>query len=216
MEHAQASTGTVAVRTLPTRLSARPPAHASLPSLEALATLDLPRMTPVQAASIPALLSHRDVVVEAVTGSGKTLAYLVPLLQLLAATPPRRGRLAALVVCPTRELAQQVHAVLQRLLDARPQSTALAAAAHAHEEEEKPLYPDTVPDEEKEAQPVLARSGALLVVGGKHRPEEDYRAFRDEGATIVVGTPGRVEELLKRKGVDARELQMLVLDEADR
>lgn len=169
-------------------------------------------MTPVQAASIPALLSHRDVVVEAVTGSGKTLAYLVPLLQLLASTPPRRGRLAALVVCPTRELAQQVHAVLQRLLDARPER----AAAAPQEEEEKPLYPDTLPEEEKEKQPVLARNGALLVVGGKQRPEEDYRAFRDEGATIVVGTPGRVEELLKHKGVDARELQMLVLDEADR
>lgn len=168
-------------------------------------------MTPVQASAIPALLSHRDVIVEAVTGSGKTLAYLLPLLHALHRSPPSKGKLAGLVICPTRELAAQVHSVLQGLLEARD----VAAVKEDSDKEESDEEDEEMEDAEKPPRP--KHGGALLVVGGaKARPEEDYRAFKDESASIVVGTPGRVEELLKRKGVDARELEMLILDEADR
>jgi len=69
--------------------------------------------TPVQQATIPLLLSHRDVAVEAQTGSGKTYAYLLPALHLLhkatAAQKPRAASLwGVLVLVPTRELARQV------------------------------------------------------------------------------------------------------------
>ena len=66
--------------------------------------------TPIQAAAIPAILQGRDVLGSAQTGSGKTAAFALPLLQLLAHSPPiekpRRAR--ALVLVPTRELATQV------------------------------------------------------------------------------------------------------------
>ncbi len=62
--------------------------------------------TPIQQKAIPAVLAGNDVVGSAQTGTGKTAAFLLPILQRLAAG--RRGKLRALVLVPTRELAQQV------------------------------------------------------------------------------------------------------------
>ncbi|MCH7684884.1 MAG: DEAD/DEAH box helicase, partial [Gemmatimonadetes bacterium] len=62
--------------------------------------------TPIQQKAIPAVLAGKDVVGSAQTGTGKTAAFLLPILQRLAGR--RRGKLRALVLVPTRELAQQV------------------------------------------------------------------------------------------------------------
>ncbi len=62
--------------------------------------------TPIQQQAIPAVLAGNDVIGSAQTGTGKTAAFLLPILQRLAAG--RRGKLRALVLVPTRELAQQV------------------------------------------------------------------------------------------------------------
>lgn len=91
-------------------------------------------MTPVQASTIPLFLKNKDVVVEAVTGSGKTLAFLIPLLERLGKLPPsdiNRGDVLGIVISPTRylalssladtrELANQIHSVLQSFLDVLP------------------------------------------------------------------------------------------------
>lgn len=62
-------------------------------------------------------------------------------------------------------------------------------------------------------------SPLLLVSSSQSSPAEDIQRFISSGADIVIGTPGRVEEFLLGKGktaVSARELEVLVLDEADR
>ncbi|MEG6505888.1 DEAD/DEAH box helicase [Nitratidesulfovibrio sp. 1201_IL3209] len=69
--------------------------------------------TPVQRRAIPAALSGRDVLALAATGTGKTAAYALPLLQRLLEGP--RGQVRALVVAPTRELAEQIHDHIRRL-----------------------------------------------------------------------------------------------------
>ena len=69
-------------------------------------------MTPVQAASLPAILAGRDVVAEAKTGSGKTAAFALGLLSTLDASVVA---LQGLVLCPTRELADQVSREIRRL-----------------------------------------------------------------------------------------------------
>lgn len=84
--------------------------------------------TEIQARSLPLALQGRDVVGVAETGSGKTLAYSLPILShLLSAAPAASGNrreLAALVLCPTRELAIQVVEHLKQLLEhAFPQRT---------------------------------------------------------------------------------------------
>jgi ATP-independent RNA helicase DbpA len=122
------------------------PDFSSLPLppavLENLARLGYERMTPIQAASLPLALAGKDLIAQAKTGSGKTAAFSLP---LLANLNPRRFAVQALVLCPTRELADQVTQELRRLARAednikiltlcggatmRPQIASLEHGAH--------------------------------------------------------------------------------------
>jgi len=78
--------------------------HASLS--RALGDLGFEKPTPIQVEAIPAGLAGRDVLASASTGSGKTAAFLLPILQRLLAE--QRGKTRALILTPTRELAQQI------------------------------------------------------------------------------------------------------------
>ena len=73
------------------------------------------KATPVQEAAIPPALEGRDLIGTAQTGTGKTAVFVLPILQSLLTTPARRGRVRALIVTPTRELAEQIHAAIQEL-----------------------------------------------------------------------------------------------------
>jgi ATP-independent RNA helicase DbpA len=122
------------------------PAFSSLPlpptTLANLQRLGYERMTPIQAASLPLALAGKDLIAQAKTGSGKTAAFALP---LLANLNPRRFAVQALVLCPTRELAEQVTQEIRRLARAedniktltlcggatmRPQIASLAHGAH--------------------------------------------------------------------------------------
>ena len=89
---------------------------SALPLIEplqrALAEVGYVEMTPVQAASIPAILAARDVIAQAKTGSGKTAAFALGVLSRLDPSTPQ---LQGLVLCPTRELADQVSREIRRL-----------------------------------------------------------------------------------------------------
>jgi ATP-independent RNA helicase DbpA len=80
--------------------------------LDALTGLGYSAMTPVQAQSLPAILQRRDVIIQAATGSGKTAAFAIGLLHHLN---PRFFGVQALVMCPTRELAEQVGKAIRQL-----------------------------------------------------------------------------------------------------
>src|SRR3984893_8188937 len=82
------------------------------PLQRGLAEVGYGQMTPVQASSLPAILAGRDVVAQARTGSGKTAAFALGLLSALDATS---SKLHGLVLCPTRELADQVGREIRRL-----------------------------------------------------------------------------------------------------
>lgn len=174
-------------------------------------------MTPVQASTIPLFIKHKDVVVEAVTGSGKTLAFVIPVLERLIRrdTKLRKDEIGALIISPTRyifscchpeliscvlcrELATQIHSVFLSFLSAQP------SLPPVNEEDTKELfYPPPL----------------LLVSSNESTPAQDIQRFTSTGADIIVGTPGRIEEFLLGKGrssVSVRELEVLVLDEADR
>lgn len=191
-----------------------------------LSDLGFEQMTPVQSATIPLFLSHKDVVVEAVTGSGKTLAFVLPALEMLLrrATKLKKDQIGVLILSPTRELAEQIHKVVQSFLDAQSTDENQADEVPA-EDESTEMESDSEDDTLKRAAPrssglrksVVRISGAQLVVGGSRTtPFDDYRTFKDSGPDILIGTPGRLEELLNKKGVRKSELEILVLDEADR
>ncbi|RKO83735.1 P-loop containing nucleoside triphosphate hydrolase protein, partial [Blyttiomyces helicus] len=170
------------------------------PSLLHLATLGFNQMTPVQAATVPLFLKNKDVVVEAVTGSGKTLSFLLPIITLLLRRfrddrPLLKHQIGALIISPTRELAAQIHTVLASFLDAMN-------AVHASAEGELARRPQLT---------------SMLLVGGNTSVQDDVAEFSRRGAHVVVGTPGRLDDLLKRGSIfNAKELDVLVLDEADR
>ena len=84
----------------------------SAPLLQNLSSLGYQQMTAIQAASLPAALERRDLIAQAKTGSGKTVAFGIPLMEKLN---PRWFAIQALVLCPTRELAEQVAKELRRL-----------------------------------------------------------------------------------------------------
>lgn len=69
--------------------------------------------TPIQTAAIPVVLTGRDVIGLAQTGTGKTAAFVLPILQRLMAG--KKGGIRALIITPTRELAEQIHTTVQAL-----------------------------------------------------------------------------------------------------
>ncbi len=114
------------MNTSPTPAAKDSGSFASLPlppaTLENLQRLGYARMTPIQAASLPLALAGHDLIAQAKTGSGKTAAFA---LALLANLNPRRFAVQALVLCPTRELAEQVTQEVRRLARAEDHIKAL-------------------------------------------------------------------------------------------
>ncbi|XP_042006676.1 DEAD-box ATP-dependent RNA helicase 51-like [Salvia splendens] len=104
----------------------------SKPSMDAIKDMKFEYMTQIQARSIPPLLEGKDVLGAARTGSGKTLAFLVPAIELLfnIRFTPRNGT-GVIVICPTRELAIQTHAVAKDLLKYHSQTLGLVIGGAA-------------------------------------------------------------------------------------
>lgn len=97
-----------------------------------------------------------------------------------------------------RELATQIHSVFELFLKSQP-----VEEVEEGDEPVKPKYPHPL----------------LLISGTESTPAEDLKRFFTSGADIVIGTPGRIEEFLLKGGrnvVNVKELEVLVLDEADR
>jgi ATP-dependent RNA helicase SrmB len=85
--------------------------------LSAITKLGFEQPTPVQLQSIPLALEYKDLLVSAETGSGKTAAFLLPTLHHLLTLPSRKSGVRALILTPTRELAQQIFKNCQQLTE---------------------------------------------------------------------------------------------------
>ncbi|VAW52671.1 ATP-dependent 23S rRNA helicase DbpA [hydrothermal vent metagenome] len=143
--------------------------------LKNLTSLGYESMTPIQEKSLPPILSGKDVIAQGKTGSGKTAAFGIGLLDKLEV---KRYCVQSLVLCPTRELADQVAKEIRRL----------ARAIH--------------------------NIKVLTLCGGM--PFGPQIGSLEHGAHIIVGTPGRIEEHLRKQTLKLDQLNMLVIDEADR
>lgn len=145
--------------------------------LRALAELNFTEPTPVQAAAIPAALEGRDLRVIARTGSGKTAAFVLPLLNRFIGEAQPRVAIRSLILLPTRELARQTLAEVERF-----------------------------------SRFTFLQSG--IITGG-----ED---FREQGALlrkdpdVLIATPGRLIEHLNAGHLKLDQVEVLILDEADR
>lgn len=188
--------------------------------LEATASMNFSKMTPVQASTIPLFVGHKDVVVEAVTGSGKTLAFLVPLVEriLRLEETTKKHHLAAIVISPTRELATQIHNVLTSLLAFHGPSLAAMKTAKKvlqyDPENEDVDQDDTVETFPANTPKVLPQ----LLLGGGNTAAQDLSKFLKTSPNVLISTPGRLLEILSSPHVHAPQssFEVLVLDEADR
>jgi ATP-independent RNA helicase DbpA len=154
------------------RFSSLPLGSAFLETLNQLGYLT---MTPIQAQALPLSLAGRDLLGQAATGSGKTAVFSLTLLTRLN---PRFFGVQALVLCPTRELADQVATEVRKLGRS------------------------------------VANLKVISLCGGV--PVKSQLDSLAHGAHVVVGTPGRVLDHLRRKSLLLDGLRTLVLDEADR
>ena len=169
--------------------------------LAGVATLGFNAPTPVQAAAIPAVLAGKDVVASAQTGTGKTAAFMLPTLQ---------------------RIAGEKHGGAEKS-DSKERNA--AAGRNAKRNTKRDAYPRALiitPTRELAAQidavakSVCASTGqqAVIVTGGA-RYKHQITALQ-KGCDVLVATPGRLIDLLDKKHTSLENIQILVLDEADR
>ena len=174
--------------------------------LAGVATLGFNAPTPVQAAAIPAVLAGKDVVASAQTGTGKTAAFMLPTLQRIAVEKPGGTE---------KPNAKEPNAAAGR-----------GTKHNANRGDAKrSAYPRALiitPTRELAAQidavakSVCASTGqqAVIVTGGA-RYKHQITALQ-KGCDVLVATPGRLIDLLDKKHTSLENIQVLVLDEADR
>ncbi len=143
--------------------------------VDALSDTGITEPFPVQIATIPDGLAGRDVCCKAPTGSGKTLAFGLPILQLVPDARTKRPK--ALVLAPTRELAEQI-------------ATELGPLGKA-----------------------IDRSVAVVYGGVAYGPQ---KSALQQGAEVLVATPGRLADLIEQRAADLSDVEYVVIDEADR
>ena len=137
--------------------------------------------SPIQAESLPAALTGRDMIGQAQTGTGKTAAFLLTIFnRLLTVQPEERfaSEPRALIIAPTRELALQIG----KDADALGKYTGL---------------------------------NTLTVVGGMNY-DSQRKMLRDHVVDVLVATPGRLIDFMRSQDVFLDQVEVLVLDEADR
>jgi len=148
--------------------------------LQAIDDLGFQYCTPIQAKSLPLILDSKDIMGQASTGTGKTATFLVAIIHFLLKNPSEvneAGKPRALILAPTRELAQQIH------------KEAIALTQHT------------------------GLSCAVLFGGADY--EKQKKRLR-EPLDIVIATVGRIIDFFKQKLISFRNIDTLVLDEADR
>ncbi|SNR15791.1 DEAD/DEAH box helicase [Tenacibaculum jejuense] len=142
---------------------------------QSLTNLKISVPTDIQEKTIPIILNkNQDVVALAKTGTGKTAAFGLPLLQLIDTNNPN---IQAVILAPTRELGQQIHANLTAFSSHNP-SISIAAIC-----------------------------GGIPIKPQIERLKTETH--------IVVATPGRLADLVKREAIDIKNISYFILDEAD-
>jgi superfamily II DNA/RNA helicase len=150
--------------------------------IQAVTELGYREPTPIQAQAIPVVMTGQDVMGAAQTGTGKTAGFALPILHRLlplasTSTSPARHPVRALMLAPTRELADQIYQNVREYARHTPLRTA-------------------------------------VVFGGVDMKPQTL-ALR-QGCELLIATPGRLLDHVEQRSVNLSQVQILVLDEADR
>ncbi|HEX3025553.1 MAG TPA: DEAD/DEAH box helicase [Chitinophagaceae bacterium] len=146
--------------------------HKKYSTEQILSNLKIKALNQMQLASVEANKKHADVILISATGSGKTLAFLLPVLQLLHAA---NKQTQAIIIVPSRELAQQIEEVFKSM-----------------------------------------QTGFKITCcyGGHKRETEENNLLQPPA--LLVGTPGRIADHIRRGNITLNSIETLVLDEFDK
>lgn len=142
------------------------------PVLKGIKQVGFEKATPIQASSIPVILSGKDVVAQSLTGSGKTAAFCIPTIQNIQ----QKNQIQAVIVVPVRELARQVEDRMKKLS--------------------------------------IYKGLNITSVYGGVGYEPQIKALKK--ADVVVATPGRFLDHVRQKKIDLSNVEVLIVDEADK
>lgn len=168
--------------------------------VRALREIHYSEPTPIQAQAIPAVLTGRDLIATAQTGTGKTAAFLLPVLHGLLSRP--RGTTGALVITPTRELAQQIESVCLGLAYHTPLRVGLLVGGMSMVPQEKALRagvelviatPGRLLDHMRQNQARFDRLHTLVLDEADHMFD---MGFLPDLKRIIDRLPGREQTLL--------------------
>ncbi|KAJ3374388.1 ATP-dependent RNA helicase dbp7 [Allomyces arbusculus] len=180
------------------------------------ARLEITEPTRVQTAVLRALQQHpgHDLAIQSETGSGKTLSFVLPILQALLFSDADDAKLSraigpvALILAPTRELALQIHGVVEAVANMSARSTTDGGDETENGDVEKPTPAPGM----RVPRHWLVSS---VIVGGEKKKAEKARLRK--GVNILVSTPGRfLDHLRTTRCLDVSCIRWIVLDEADR
>lgn len=132
--------------------------------------------TEIQSQAIPLIRTGQDVIGRSMTGTGKTVAFMIPAIEIIDTKETHNNSPQVLILCPTRELAQQATEEIKKL------------TKYSH------------------------GIRSVEVYGGVPMDRQIVRLKR---ANVVIGTPGRVMDHMRRKTLKVNNLKMIILDEAD-
>lgn len=146
--------------------------HEPISLKKILSNLNIEKLNEMQLASIEANKKNQDIILLSSTGSGKTLAFLLPVLELM---DPTKATTQALIIVPSRELAQQIEQVIKSM------STGYKVTC---------------------------------CYGGHLRETEENNLL--QAPAIIIGTPGRLADHIRRGNIQVSSIETLVLDEFDK
>ncbi|KAL7322566.1 nucleolar DEAD-box protein required for synthesis of 60S ribosomal subunit, variant 2 [Mucor circinelloides] len=177
--------------------------NLSRPILKGLSNLGFVKPTDIQARTIPIALMGKDICGGAVTGSGKTAAFIVPILERLLYRPRQTPSTRVLILCPTRELAAQVHSVAVKLANHTDITFCLCVGGLSvkTQEQELKLKPDVVVatpgrliDHVRNSSGFHLDACEILVMDEADRMLED--GFADELGEIIKACPRSRQTML--------------------
>jgi superfamily II DNA/RNA helicase len=173
--------------------------------IRALTDSGYTKPTPVQEQAIPAAIEGRDLMVSSQTGSGKTAAFMLPALHKLATTEVATYANANSKTPNQERQAARSRGDRPRFVAAKPKMLVLTPTR------ELALQVTTATDKYSA---YTRRLKAVSILGGMPYPKQMQLLSRNP--EILVATPGRLIDHMESGKIDFSELQMLVLDEADR
>ncbi|OII72314.1 DEAD DEAH box helicase family protein [Cryptosporidium andersoni] len=191
--------------------------------IDALSAKGIMKPTQIQMQGLPVILSGRDMIGIAFTGSGKTIVFTLPMVMYSLESELKLHFMGmegpdGLILCPSRELALQTTSIIEHFVSFLSKSkvnrpgTLKRNREWEYSEKEKSNSNGNVEDYNRTYYPLL---NVICLIGGESAREKQ-NIIQRQGVHMIVATPGRLADMLRKKKVTLYQCRYFCMDEADR